>query len=273
VDSVPSDLGVLLLHQAAAADGAGDLEDTTLLVKAFKGGFSGGTLAAMKVQLEEVRANPGSRALVDDPYALSPDRAAEPEMSEERDLAWIRHDDDLDDWVGPFVMAGVNTRVVRRSNALQGWAYGRRFRYREITHFGSGAAAAVKATAAGIGLLTFRAGLSYRPTKALLDRVLPAPGTGPSEQARRGGSLQMELHTHTSGGAHYGVLVAAQGDPGYTVSSLIIGETALSLALDQNQLPEAVGVLTPATAMGTLLVARLKAAGVTMTTWRDERRD
>jgi short subunit dehydrogenase-like uncharacterized protein len=60
VDSVPSDLGVLLLHQAAAADGAGDLEDTTLLVKAFKGGFSGGTLATMKLQLEEVRANPGA---------------------------------------------------------------------------------------------------------------------------------------------------------------------------------------------------------------------
>jgi short subunit dehydrogenase-like uncharacterized protein len=273
VDSVPSDLGVLLLHQAAAADGAGDLEDTTLLVKAFKGGFSGGTLAAMKVQLEEVRANPGGRALVDDPYALSPDRAAEPEMSDESDLAWIRHDDDLDVWVGPFVMAGVNTRVVRRSNALQGWAYGRRFRYREITHFGSGGAAAVKAAAAATGVLTFRAGLTYGPTKALLDRVLPAPGTGPSEKARRGGSLQIELHTHTSGGAHYGVLVAAQGDPGYTVSSLIIGEAALSLALDQNRLPEAVGVLTPATAMGTLLAARLKAAGVTVTTWRNKRRD
>ncbi|HJQ86327.1 MAG TPA: hypothetical protein VJ820_02530 [Propionibacteriaceae bacterium] len=61
VDSVPSDLGVLLLHRAAAADGAGDLEDTTLLVKGFKGGFSGGTLATIKLQLEEVRANPESR--------------------------------------------------------------------------------------------------------------------------------------------------------------------------------------------------------------------
>jgi short subunit dehydrogenase-like uncharacterized protein len=80
----------------------------------------------------------------------------------------------------------------------------------------------------------------------------------------------MELHTHTSGGAHYSVLVAAQGDPGYTVSSLIIGEAALGLALDLDRLPEAVGVLTPATALGTLLVARLKAAGVTMTTRLNE---
>lgn len=273
VDSVPSDLGVLLLHQAAAADGAGDLEDTTLLVKAFKGGFSGGTLATMKLQLEEVRANPKSRALVDDPYALSPDRAAEPHMGDESDLTWIRHDEDLDTWVGPFAMAGVNTRVVRRSNALQGWAYGRRFRYREVTHFGAGAAGAVKAAAGGIGFLTFRAGLSYRPSRALLDRMLPAPGAGPSETARRAGFLRMELHTHTSGGARYVILVAAQGDPGYAVSSMIIGEAALALALDQDRLPAAVGVLTPATAIGVVLVDRLKAAGVTVTTRSNERRD
>ena len=182
---------------------------------------------------------------------------------------WIRHDEDLNSWIGPFVMAGVNTRVVRRSNALQGWAYGRRFRYREVTHFGSGAAAAVKGLR-GRHRLAERAGLPYRPTRVLLDRVLPAPGAGPSEKARQAGSVRMELHTHTSGGAHYSVLVAAQGDLGYTVSSLIIGEAALGLALDQDRLPRAVGVLTPATALGTLLVARLKAAGVTTTTRRNE---
>jgi short subunit dehydrogenase-like uncharacterized protein len=110
--------------------------------------------------------------------------------------------------------------------------------------FGSGAAAAVKAC-----LLTFRAGLPYRPTRVLLDRVLPAPGAGPNEKASQAGSVRMELHTHTSGGAHYSVLVAAQGDPGYTVSSLIIGAAALGLALDQGRLPKAAGVLTPATAI------------------------
>jgi short subunit dehydrogenase-like uncharacterized protein len=106
VDLAPSDLGVLLLHQAAAAGGAGDLEDTTLLVKAFKGGFTGGTLATMKLELEEVRASPESRALVDDPYALSPDRASEPQISDESDLTWIQHDEDLDSWIGPFVIGG-----------------------------------------------------------------------------------------------------------------------------------------------------------------------
>ena len=67
-----------------------------------------------------------------DPYALSPDRAEEPDLGDERDLAGVVHDDDLGMWLAPFMMAGINTRAVRRSNALQGWAYGRRFRYREV---------------------------------------------------------------------------------------------------------------------------------------------
>jgi short subunit dehydrogenase-like uncharacterized protein len=44
-DSIPSDLGVLLLHLAAREDDAGELEETTLIVRTAKGGFSGGTIA------------------------------------------------------------------------------------------------------------------------------------------------------------------------------------------------------------------------------------
>lgn len=268
VDSIPSDLAVLLLHQAALADGAGDLEDTTLVVRAFKGGFSGGTLVSGKLQLDEVRANAQLRKVVEDPYALSPERAAEPELGDERDLAWIKHDDDLGMWVGPFVMAGINTRVVRRSNALRNWAYGRRFRYREVTGFGAGRAAPVKAAAASIPFMTLMAGMSFGPSRALLDRVLPAPGEGPSEKKRRAGHFRMEVHTRTSTGARYVSQVAAQGDPGYAATSVILGESALSLALDRDRLPPAAGVLTPATAIGSVLVDRLRAAGDTFTTQR-----
>jgi short subunit dehydrogenase-like uncharacterized protein len=121
-DSIPSDLGVLMLHEAAKADGAGDLEDTTLVVSALKGGLSGGTIDSMRVQVEEVRSDPRIRRLVADPYPLSPDRAEEPSLGDERDLMRVRHDSTLGMWVGPFLLAGVNTRVVRRSNALTGWA-------------------------------------------------------------------------------------------------------------------------------------------------------
>jgi len=119
-DSVPSDLGVLGLHQAARADDAGDLQDTTLVVTALRGGVSGGTLASMMGEQAEVRASEQRRQVVADPYALSPDRAAEPDLGDEHDLGWARYDGGLRMWTGPFAMAGINTRVVRRSNALQG---------------------------------------------------------------------------------------------------------------------------------------------------------
>ena len=175
-DSIPSDLGVLLLHQSALADDAGGLEGTTLVVKALRGGLSGGTLASGMGQWDEARASARARQLVGDPYALSPDRAAEPDLGDERDLDWVSYDRELGIWAAPFVMAALNTRVVRRSNALQDWAYGRRFRYREITGCGSGPAAPVKAVSIAAGLKALMAGTGFGPSRTLFGRFLPAPG-------------------------------------------------------------------------------------------------
>ena len=177
-NSVPSDLGVLLLHQAARADDAGELQDTTLVVTALRGGLSGGTLASLMGQQEEVRASAVRRQMVEDPYALSPDRAAEPDLGREQDLDRGRYDGDLRMWVGPFAMAGINTRVVRRSNALQGWAYGRRFRYREVTGFGASPAAPVLAAMTGAALKAAQAGLEFGPSRALLTAAART-GSGP----------------------------------------------------------------------------------------------
>jgi short subunit dehydrogenase-like uncharacterized protein len=265
-DSIPSDLGVLMLHHAARADDAGDLLDTTLAVTALRGGISGGTLASLMGQQDEVRASAERRRVVQDPYGLSPDRAAEPDLGDERDLDWVRYDGDLRMWTGPFVMAGLNTRVVRRSNALQGWAYGRRFRYREVTGFGASPAAPALAVAASAALKAAEAGLAFGPSRAMLGPLLPAPGQGPSEKTRRTGFFRMQIHTRTSAGARYLGTIEARGDPGYAATAVMLGETALCLALDQDQLPDRAGVLTPATAMGAALAARLRSAGHTLAT-------
>jgi short subunit dehydrogenase-like uncharacterized protein len=75
----------------------------------------------------------------------------------------------------------------------------------------------------------------------------------------------MEIRTRTSTGARYRCVVAAQGDPGYQATSVMLGESALCLAFDRDRLPARVGVLTPATAMGDALVDRLRSAGFTLT--------
>jgi short subunit dehydrogenase-like uncharacterized protein len=94
---------------------------------------------------------------------------------------------------------------------------------------------------------------------------MPSPGEGPSEEARRAGWFRMEIRTHTSSGRRYLAVVAAQGDPGYAATSVMLGESALCLAGDPSSLPLAAGVLTPATALGTALVERLRARGFTRT--------
>jgi short subunit dehydrogenase-like uncharacterized protein len=139
-DSIPSDLGVLLLHEAVRAAGAGELGDTSLVVTGMRGGFSGGTIASMREMFNDLEADPSRRRVVNDPYALSPQRDKEPQLGSERDLQSIVRDGDTGEWLAPFVMAQVNTRVVRRSNALQDWAYGRSFRYREVMSGGAGPA-------------------------------------------------------------------------------------------------------------------------------------
>src|SRR4051812_45145145 len=140
-DSIPSDLGVQLLHEKAQEDDAGDLQDTTLVVTAIRGAASGGTVASLKGQVDEARANKESRKIVLDPYSLTPDRP--PEMKGERDSMGISNDDEVGQWIGPWLMASYNTRIVRLSNSLQDWAYGKGFRYREVMGLGTGPLAPV----------------------------------------------------------------------------------------------------------------------------------
>jgi short subunit dehydrogenase-like uncharacterized protein len=105
---------------------------------------------------------------------------------------------------------------------------------------------------------------------AVADRVVPAPGEGPDEATRRKGYFQLEIHTETTTGAHLVEHVVGQGDPGYAATSLMLGQAGLSLALDGDVLPSAAGVLTPAVALGTVLVERLRSAGMTFDTVRPE---
>jgi short subunit dehydrogenase-like uncharacterized protein len=263
-DSIPSDLAVLMLHERAQADGAGELGDTTLQARA-TGGLSGGTIDSSRAQLEAVGADRSLARVLRDPYALSPDRAGEPDLGRERDIASVFRDAQTGTWVGPFVMAAFNTRIVRRSNALLGHAYGRRFRYREVSAFGRGVRGRARATAVTAGLGLALAGLANPRTRPVLDRLLPSPGEGPSEQARAAGRFRMEVRTTTTSGRRYLATVAAQGDPGYAATAVMLAESALCLAGDEPLLPQRAGVLTPATAMGGVLADRLRARGFTLT--------
>ncbi|SDH11524.1 saccharopine dehydrogenase family protein [Klenkia brasiliensis] len=258
-DSIPSDLAVAELARRAAADGAGGLTDVQTVATA-RGGFSGGTIDSMRAQVGALQERPELRRVVGHPFTLSPDRSAEPATRQPRDGSLPTRTAD-GRWSAPFVMASFNTRVVRRSNALQDWAYGRGFSYGEVMATGKGIGGAVAAGAVTGGLLAGVSAMAFRPTAALLDRVLPKPGEGPDAAARARGFFRMVTTGTTESGRRYRSVAAGAGDPGYAATAVMLGEAGLSLALDD--LPDRAGSLTPATAFGTVLADRLRAAGHT----------
>lgn len=274
-DSIPSDLTVYALHRRAADEDAGDLTDTSFVVRKLVGGLSGGTVASMAGVLRAVSSDADVRRTLEDPYTLTTDRAAEPELGAQPDYPWRRGREiapELDGiWTTGFLMASVNTRVVRRSNALQDWAYGRRFRYAECQSVGSSFVAPVaSAVATGVGAAFTGLGSRFfdKVPEKLVERVLPDPGSGPSERTRERGHYTVETYTTTTTGARYRATMSQQGDPGYKSTSVLLGESGLALALDRDRLTDRLGVLTPAAAMGDALLARFPAAGVSLETSR-----
>ncbi len=261
-DSIPSDLGVLTAHEYAQKIGAGTLEDTSFVVS-MAGGISGGTIDSMRAQLEAVGADKSLVKTIMSPYSLTNDRAAEPDVGKQHDPKGVSRDPDSGEFRAPFVMGQVNTRVVRRSNALLGHAYGRTFKYQEYMRAGDGPVGAVKAGVIVGAMGAIVGGMTVPLTRKLLDRVLPKPGEGPSEKARENGFFKVTITARTTSGKKVRVRIKASGDPGYKATAVMLAESGLCLALDEAKLPRRAGVLTPATAMGTVLTDRLRAAGHT----------
>lgn len=259
-DALPSDLGVQALADRALADGQGELVEATLLMVTLKGGLSGGTIDSLRVGIDDTRDDPALADRLADPYLLSPDRDLEPDLGRQSNSFLARRLPD-GTWVAPFAMASFNSQIVRRSNALLGHRYGRELRYREVVRTGRSPFAAVVAAGLALGTGALAAGMRFRLTRPLLDLVLPDPGQGPSDRTRSSGSFRLEIRGLTVTGARYTAVVAAQGDPGYTGTSVMLAQSALSLATDD--LPDIAGVLTPATAMNGALRKRLQDNGFT----------
>jgi short subunit dehydrogenase-like uncharacterized protein len=264
-DSIPSDLGTFMLEQEALRRFGAPCREVKYLVTRMRGGASGGTAASVVNVAKEAMSDRTVRAILADPYALNPE--GERTGPDGRDQIGIAREPDLPGWSAPFMMAGINTRIVRRSNALLGYPYGRDFRYSEVMGFGPDSAGLLKATQATLGFAGVMAGLGIPPLRALLERrVLPKPGEGPNEEQRRRGSFEITL---IGKGQHEGGAFALRGrvvgtsDPGYGETAKMLSESALCLALDGAELESPGGILTPASALGVRLLDRLRHAGMT----------
>lgn len=256
-DSIPSDMGVYFLQQQARARWQAPAGRVKMRVRSLKGGMSGGTVASMINAVREAVGDREVRREMADPYSLCPpDHGFSVRQPNVNRAMW---DEDFEAWSAPFIMAAINTRVVMRSNALSGAAWGRDFRYDEGTLVGRGLKARLGAWGMSAGMGVFVALVALPPTRWLLERfVLPAPGQGPGPEARARGFYDLRFVGQGPDGAVIRTRVTGDMDPGYGSTAKMLGQAAVCLALDVPDMGREGGFWTPSTVFGERLLERLE---------------
>ena len=261
-DSIPSDLGVHFLQHKALERFGSPCERVKMRVRAMRGGLSGGTVASMMNIARELAADSELRRELANPYSLCPPE--HPTKTRQPNVGFAEHDDDFGAWVAPFMMGGINTRIVHRSNALAACAYGKDFRYDEAVLTGRGISGRATAMSIASAFGAFMLGASIAPTRWVLEKFVPAPGEGPSPEAQEKGSFDLRFVGRTVGGEELRVRVTGDRDPGYGSTAKMLGQAGVCLARDIDKETTPGGFWTPATIFGDQLIERLcRDAGLT----------
>jgi short subunit dehydrogenase-like uncharacterized protein len=253
-DSVPMDIGAWFFQDVAKEKYGQYCKSIKMLVKATKGGASGGTIASMMNILEESSKDREVARILVDPYSLNP--VGERKGPDGRDQRCPIYSDDAKSWTAPFVMAIVNSKVVRRSHALAGYPYGKDFRYDEAVMTGDGVAGYLKSTTMTGVLGTIMTAGSYAPTRQLLQAFVAKPGEGPDRDLQESGFFNLMQIGVLPDGTVLKTRITGDQDPGYGSTSKMLSECAVCLANDD--LDSEGGILTPASAMARPLLERLQ---------------
>ncbi len=255
-DSIPSDMGVWFTQQAAYATNKRSCNLIELIVKGMSGTASGGTIASMMNMMEEVSQDAALAKVLSNPMVLVPEEQRP--KTRQPSLTRVREHKEEDLWLAPFLMAATNTKIVHRSNALLGFAYGEDFRYSEEMATGSGPVGMAKAGAMAGGLGGFAGLARIKPTRALLAKVLPKPGEGPTPKQQEKGFFNIILRGTDAEGKVTRTKVTGDRDPGYGSTAKMLTEAAITL-LRTPRTTTGGGFWTPASSMGGPLIDNLEA--------------
>ena len=243
-DSIPFDMGVWYVEEQAKKRWGPAAARVRGRVRSIQGGLSGGTLASAITTMAAVQRDHSIGGVLANPFALTPGFSGPTQPDGDS----VHEDTVTGSWVGPFMMAGINTKAVHRTNLLLGHPWGADFRYDEMLML-SGPPAPGSAPAGGFD---FGSGPQ------------PKPGEGPTKEEREAGYYDILFIAEDSNGATVRAAVKGVGDPGYGSTSKMLAEAGLALAFDVSSEATPGGCWTSAAAMATALLERLpKNAGIT----------
>ena len=247
-DSIPSDMGVYFIYKNILKKNL----SIKMRVTGAKGGYSGGTYASMQNIIKEASINKEIRRNLTNPYGLNP--IGEQSGMDKSDLRSVIYDSKIKTWISPFLMAGINTKIVRRSNALSNYNYGKEFKYDEAVMTGNGFKGRLKGIILSIPLIF----LSAKPG-SLFNKIFnflsPKPGKGPNKKERESGYFSLRFYVFQEENDFSIYKVTGDKDPGYGSTSKMLAESAVCLAKDE--LNNNFGILTPSIAMSDSLLDRL----------------
>ena len=242
-DSIPFDLGVLMLQKHCVATFGAPAPRVKGRVRAMKGTFSGGTAASLKATMAAAAKDSAVIGYLTNPFSLSADFAGPPQPAGNKP----EYDESLGSWATNFVMAPINTKNVHRTNHLLGHAYGADFVYDEMMLTGPGEQG--EAIAKHVASTPMMGGADD-----------PKPGEGPTKEERDTGFYDILFVAEYPDARTARFSVKGDRDPGYGSTSKMISETAIALCAHDGP----GGVTTPGAALGEQLVDRLqKNAGLT----------
>ena len=236
-DSIPFDLGVLMLQKAATAKFGQPAPRVKGRVRGMQGTFSGGTAASLTETMKAVARNPKLIPILQSPFGLTPGFEG---PSQPKGLV-PEYEESVGKWAAPFIMATINTKNVHRTNLLLGHPYGKDFKYDEMMLTSAGELGQKAAHAIGEML------------KNPFGAKPPKPGEGPSPEEREAGFYDVLFIGEYPDGESLRYGVKGRYDPGYGSTSRMIAETGIAL-LD---CASGGGVSTPGALLGEALVYRL----------------
>tara|TARA_B100001769_G_scaffold251140_1_gene224575 strand:- start:696 stop:1898 length:1203 start_codon:yes stop_codon:yes gene_type:complete len=251
-DSVPSDMGVYFIQSELKKLNL-HTKEIKMRVAGIRGGISGGTYKSLNNLLKEAYKDKDVFKVLKNPYGLNP--IDKMEGDDKKDLQKIIFDEVSGSWIFPFAMAGINTKIVRRSNALSNFHYGKDFTYEEAMIAGKGLKGLIKAAISVLPLAI----VSINPNsfvKKFIDYFMPKPGEGPGIKNREQGFYNLRFFIKLKDNSMALAKVIGDRDPGYGSTSKILAESALCLAFDD--LPSNYGIVTPSYSMGDKLLKRLR---------------
>ncbi|MXO48870.1 saccharopine dehydrogenase [Erythrobacter vulgaris] len=237
-DSIPFDLGVLMLQKEAVTRHGSPAPRVKGRVRTMKGTFSGGTAASLGATMKAAMKDAKVIGVLRDAFALTPGFEGPDQPS-----GMVPHyEEDTGKWAAPFVMAPINTKNVHRTNFLRGHPYGTDFRYDEMVLTSPGDAGKAAANA--------MVDLMKNPFGA----KPPKPGEGPTKEERENGFYDVLFIGEWPDGKQIRYAVKGKFDPGYGSTSRMLGETGMALLQSKAE----GGVGTPGSFLAEELVERMR---------------